>query len=876
MATPKKCLNILLEARKAGIVSEDRIRELTRETDKTIATLEGQLKAINESLPARLRRDLKEKIEKNGLHKLQVARRRLSNGKARINKVAEMDVRIKQGLDEAEALSSFIVNIERGEFGTQRNLDTMSGVESSRVENSFDRMMKEVDGTDKIFADGTLDEDIIRLAHGGTTKNIHANQAHKAVAVHNEIIRQELNKFGADIKKLESFTMPNIWAMEDMARFSPDEFINDALEKVDWAKVENIWDVDLSVMTPDEIRKWRTDFTTKGRENIVMNEHDWDLPGTLQAFNQGKASNADRLGRHRAFHWKDADSEIFMRKKYMGLGTTHTMHEAMIYKLQRYGRTKTLLREMGADWEETFAFLKADLTKKNRARVLKLERDIAKAKPDQKKALNKELNKARKSRLELKNNNSSLNNQWREITGLSNIPEDVNIALRGRQVRALIDMAKLGRVLLSQPSDLAFGSAMAMRWGGSSLDFLGDALTQLLGGTKKKVREGVLDLIDLDIASTSSAAMSRFNGGADSISGWIGRMRNKFFDLTKFQWWTNNSKTGTGFYLGSELARNRTKVFGTLDAGLRKRMGVYGIGNEEWAVIKNLDTRAVDGRDFLVPDSLKRVSDKQINAYLRSKGTKIPKNPLNAAELRHETRRGLEVDFRSFFYNEVNIAIPTPGARERALLRFGTNPGTWIGAAAQLFTQYKSFSTTIVTKHLKMLLHSGPGGKFDYRGAGWLTFNGLVWGYVSLALKDLAKGRTIRKPFTGDVERDVKFTQDMLLQSGGLGIFGDLLFAEYNRYGQGFLETSGGPFVGELNRAINIAFDTSRGRDTRGRAFRFVLDNSPFINAHFFRAGLNYMVFDRIMQDIDPGYLEKSQRFLEQEKGQTLLFGGRQ
>jgi len=157
MATPRKCLNILMEARKGGIITEDRIRELTRETDKTIAVLEGQLKAINESLPARLRRGIKERIEKDGLHKLQVARRRLRNGKARITTMAQMDSRIKQGLDEAEALSSWVVNIERGEFGTQRNLDTMSGVESSHMESSFNRMLKEVDGTDKIFADSTLD-----------------------------------------------------------------------------------------------------------------------------------------------------------------------------------------------------------------------------------------------------------------------------------------------------------------------------------------------------------------------------------------------------------------------------------------------------------------------------------------------------------------------------------------------------------------------------------------------------------------------------------------------------------------------------------------------------------------------------------------------
>ena len=63
-------------------------------------------------------------------------------------------------------------------------------------------------------------------------------------------------------------------------------------------------------------------------------------------------------------------------------------------------------------------------------------------------------------------------------------------------------------------------------------------------------------------------------------------------------------------------------------------------------------------------------------------------------------------------------------------------------------------------------------------------------GYLSMTLKELAKGRTPREP--DDAASYGKLVAAAMVQGGGLGIYGDFLFGEANRVGGGMIASLAG------------------------------------------------------------------------------------
>jgi len=101
----------------------------------------------------------------------------------------------------------------------------------------------------------------------------------------------------------------------------------------------------------------------------------------------------------------------------------------------------------------------------------------------------------------------------------------------------------------------------------------------------------------------------------------------------------------------------------------------------------------------------------------------------------------------------------------------------------------KSFPVTIATTHFyRAAYQATTADKLAY--AGLLAATTTVLGGVALQAKDIAAGREPR-PVDG------KFFAAAFQQGGGLGIFGDFLFSDVNRFGGGITQTLTGP-TGEL------------------------------------------------------------------------------
>jgi len=112
------------------------------------------------------------------------------------------------------------------------------------------------------------------------------------------------------------------------------------------------------------------------------------------------------------------------------------------------------------------------------------------------------------------------------------------------------------------------------------------------------------------------------------------------------------------------------------------------------------------------------------------------------------------------------------------------------------------------------------------------------------------------------------------LQGGGLGIYGDYLFGEVNRFGGGPLETLAGPTVGTVNDLVSLlqrARDVATGEDEdlSGDVIRLLKSNTPFANLFYTQEAMNYLLWYQLQEMTNPGYLRRMERRVQRENEQT-------
>jgi hypothetical protein len=145
-----------------------------------------------------------------------------------------------------------------------------------------------------------------------------------------------------------------------------------------------------------------------------------------------------------------------------------------------------------------------------------------------------------------------------------------------------------------------------------------------------------------------------------------------------------------------------------------------------------------------------------------------------------------------------------------------------------------------------------------------------VAGYMAMTMKDAAKGYwPPRDPL------DPKVITAALTQGGALGIYGDFLFGEANRFGSGALETFSGPFIGTLSDIINVplkartAIEQGERPKMAGDLLNLALNNTPFINLAYTRPALDILFINSLKDWASPGYVNRQRRNRLRDYNQT-------
>lgn len=459
---------------------------------------------------------------------------------------------------------------------------------------------------------------------------------------------------------------------------------------------------------------------------------------------------------------------------------------------------------------------------------------------------------------------------YRQIAGINEIPGNPTLARFGANTRAIIQMAKMGGVAVTNLfTDRAFLQSEMFFQGINNLNTLGKQITSFAKKTGNEKR--TLRLMGIGMDGLLGNALSRYSA-TGPVSGWVDKFQKHFFDWNFSNYVTDTAKSAAAEIMAGHLGDHAKMAFNDVPPELKNVLGMYEIGPKEWDLIRSTAYEHSEWGTVITPEQLEKLTDDQIATL--HKGDKAP-GPEAISRLRDK----LQAKIRTYFIDRTDYAVPTPGAHEKLIATLGTKPGTPEGESMRLLGLFKSFPITIANKILAREIY-GRGnetiGKWvmnDHKGKfnmAQLIAMTTVAGYVGMTIRDALRGRTPRELIVdGKINFDV--LGDAAVNGGGLGIMGELIARDYEQGMGSFLEAVAGPAGSTVNSLMNIKTHAAEGETFAPQLGRLAIDNIPLINLFYTRPILNYYVLWNLQEMMSPGSLERVERTARQNAQQDFF-----
>lgn len=697
----------------------------------------------------------------------------------------------------------------------------------------FVGQMAEMDklGLVKEFESGNLDRDImVELAELNKTEGAQpgrsgiteARQIAEVLHKWQRVSVGRLNRAGAHIGHLEGFITSQMHDMDKVRQVGFEQWLGDILPELDADRTFR--------KVPPEGREM---FLREAYRQITVGMHSTPEATPTPAF-RTSPNLARKVSEHRVLHFKDADSFFRYNQKY----GYDSLAIANMHQLERAAERTALLEDWGPNPKHTLGLVQERL---RRAAVD---------------------DPAQMDRIAGRGGNlpHMINTYWKEVSGEARYMHRNMGATLAMTARAVNNMSMLGNVVLSSFNDVPAWASEANYQGAPFLRSVWDAFRVLLdtSGASKEV---------------SSCLSVGYEGmqyvrytGEDYIPGTLAKWQQRFFKLSGLTWWTNTLKRGAAKIYSHELALARNLTFDQLPPRRRAILEQYGIDARRWDIIRQFAVRDFNGEPHVVSDAIQEVPNEVLYPHTHGQKEIVQLLPGEMERIGREIqqfRDSLEESLGAYFVESVDRAVPTPNARIRGMIHQGLERGTWAGEAIRLMMQFKSFPITYATNVLGRSVRGM--GKADTGGLVKLILAQTVFGYLSGVTKDFAKGRTPRDP------TKLNTWLAALQQGGGLGIYGDFLLGETNRFGRSALETAAGPTFSAVADLDEIRARLMFGQDAKSQAFYFAKNRMPFINLFYTRAALDYLIFYQMQESMNPGYLRRMERRVEKENNQTFI-----
>lgn len=414
-------------------------------------------------------------------------------------------------------------------------------------------------------------------------------------------------------------------------------------------------------------------------------------------------------------------------------------------------------------------------------------------------------------------------NMYGIFSGGNNVPIDGVVARGFAGVRQTLQSAQLGAAAISAITDLNFGRIARKQAGLPQTKLVANYIKYLnplnVSDQKIAVRMGLI----AENWSTIAAGQARYVG---DISGpeFTRRIADAVMRLSGLSPLTQAGKWAFGMEFMGKLADDAGLSFNQLDPIMQKIMKKYGIESDAWNIMRSTQLYEHETATFLRPDDITTRTD-----------------------LSPELAEDIANRYLEMILSETEFAVPSSSLRGRASLMGESKPGSLIGEIVRSFAMYKNFSITLLNTHImRIVSEKSPAMAAD------LIISTTLMGGLAIQLKEISKGRDPR-PMTSP-----EFWGAALMQGGGLGIFGDVLFKGVNRFGGGLASTIAGAPVGFVNDLNNLTvgniMQLAGGDDSNagGEAVRFARRYIPGASLWYTRLAAERLLFDNMDRWADP------------------------
>lgn len=672
----------------------------------------------------------------------------------------------------------------------------------------------------------TLDA-MVRELHGQESGNPLAKQLAEVVRGQQRRFRQLFNAHGGDIGELADYGLPHSHSAEMLIKAGFDDWAAKITPMLDWNRI-----VDAQTGKPFATAPGGRPYPAAG-QRFLKDVYDgivsggWDDRAPSMSVGSGALYN--RRAEHRVLHFKDGDAWMAYNRDF---GASDPF-SAMIGGMTGLARDVALMRVLGPNPRAGLEFaIQVGLSRAAKEADPKVAAEVAKR---------------------VKAKGSLARTMLHHQSGAASIAENIGMATFFRGTRAFLSSVQLGSAVLSSVSDMATVGRAAKIMGMAPQNVAARTVSLLASGMTRReaARMGYVANALLDAGGGSARYYGEVIG-----SGIAEKMAGFTMRATGLTHLTDMRRVAFQLEWSAHMAEHADRAFGDLPSHMRQIFEDRGIAAADWDHLRAPEARFVaqDGSDFIAPMH-----------WLE-----------HQAALPRMEAEGLAMRLQMITEEHLERAIPSSSLEGRARLTGETKAGTVIGEIARSVGMYKSFSLSLMLgQYRRMMAMPTPLSRAGYAAS--LAVPLILTGALAIQLKEMAKGND---PRPMDEE---KFWLAALMQSGGLGIFGDFFAAEMSRAGGGVAETLAGPVIGLGGDVIRLVADPvgrlSEGKDLNvGRSVaRFFRQNVPFASsAWYVRAAFDRMVADQLQSFLDPEAEEdwrRQQRQRERDYGTRTWWG---
>lgn len=760
------------------------------------------------------------------------------NAAKRLEKAAWVQANF--GNNIAEGLEALLVGVNRAKTGAREGVAQVQEALRNQYLSGFVADLEKT-GALPLLTSGAMDRDIARALWALGKDDVstvarlpkEAVELARAIQKWQEVSRIDANEAGASVGKIDGYITRQshdpekirgdgsaqafeAWKAEALQRFDLEQMAGETGKSVD-AMLRGLW------------------------TNLASGNHMKAVPDDVASGFKGPGNLAKKLSQDRVIHFKSADDWFEYNQKF----GTGNLRESVAAGLRHSADSIGMMRTLGTNPLAMFDAIKADLVDaaKNAGKV----EMVAK----------------------LRDREKTLANYMAAVDGSMNIPGNALWARRMANVRSWEMLSKLGGMILSQLNDVAVYGSGARYQGRGFLSGMAEAVSGLGRDLKSTENKQLLQALGVSI---DNMAGELGRAGSFGEAGGMAKATQLFMKLNLGDWWVKKMRASAALGMSNHLASISDRAFENLHPDTQRVLSLYNITAPEWELIRQTAAKNVDGKAYIVPEALRDLSDDAVRRYA---GQAASETAIKDAKAEVEGR------LRNYLVDQTRTLALEPDAKTRAIMLQGTQPGTVAGELMRFLTQFKSFTGAYMQRVAGRELfgrgYEGDSlwgalthGNGEAVGLAQLIVTSTMLGYVSMSLKSLAKGISPRDP-TESAGQAAQILLASMVQGGGAGIYGDFLFGAASRTGSGTIESLAGPVPSAAGRIVDLYHKALAGDDVRANAFNEALNNTPFVNLFYTRQALNYLIFYRMQEAMNPGYLRRMEAHTEKNNAQTFL-----